>query len=64
MKDGVIADFNAAELMIRGMIKMINPRITATSPETVLGRPGAVDLRPRGAWRPRRLVEFGKLRIA
>jgi rod shape-determining protein MreB len=26
LKDGVIADFNAAELMIRGMIKMINPR--------------------------------------
>jgi rod shape-determining protein MreB len=24
LKDGVIADFNAAELMIRGMIKMIN----------------------------------------
>jgi rod shape-determining protein MreB len=26
LKHGVIADFNAAELMIRGMIKMINPR--------------------------------------
>ncbi len=26
LRDGVIADFNAAELMIRGMIKMINPR--------------------------------------
>ena len=26
MKDGVIADFQAAELMIRGMIKMINPK--------------------------------------
>ncbi|HBF88293.1 MAG TPA: rod shape-determining protein [Bacteroidales bacterium] len=26
MRDGVIADFNAAELMIRGLIKMINPR--------------------------------------
>jgi rod shape-determining protein MreB len=25
LRDGVIADFNAAELMIRGMIKMINP---------------------------------------
>jgi rod shape-determining protein MreB len=25
LKDGVIADFNAAEAMIRGMIKMINP---------------------------------------
>ena len=25
LKDGVIADFHAAELMIRGMIKMINP---------------------------------------
>src|SRR4030043_1254971 len=26
MRDGVIADFNAAEQMIRGMIRMINPR--------------------------------------
>ena len=26
LKDGVIADFNAAELMIRGMIKMINQK--------------------------------------
>jgi len=26
LRDGVIADFNAAELMIRGMIKLINPR--------------------------------------
>ena len=26
LRDGVIADFNAAELMIRGLIKMINPR--------------------------------------
>lgn len=26
LKDGVIADFNAAEQMIRGMIKMINPK--------------------------------------
>jgi len=26
LRDGVIADFNAAELMIRGMIKMINPK--------------------------------------
>ncbi len=25
LRDGVIADFNAAELMIRGMIRMINP---------------------------------------
>jgi rod shape-determining protein MreB and related proteins len=25
LKDGVIADFNAAELMLRGMIKMVNP---------------------------------------
>ena len=24
LRDGVIADFNAAEMMIRGMIKMIN----------------------------------------
>ena len=26
LKDGVIADFNAAELMLRGLIKMVNPR--------------------------------------
>ena len=26
LRDGVIADFQAAELMIRGMIKMINPK--------------------------------------
>ncbi|MFY9116881.1 MAG: rod shape-determining protein [Bacteroidales bacterium] len=26
LKDGVIADFNAAEQMVRGMIKMINPQ--------------------------------------
>ena len=26
LRDGVIADFNAAEQMIRGMIKMINPK--------------------------------------
>ncbi|OFX24165.1 MAG: rod shape-determining protein [Bacteroidetes bacterium GWA2_31_9b] len=33
LKDGVIADFNAAELMIRGMIKMINskPQLFAPS---------------------------------
>ena len=32
MKDGVIADFNAAELMIRGLIKMINPRTKFFTP--------------------------------
>lgn len=26
LRDGVIADFDAAEHMIRGMIKMINPK--------------------------------------
>src|SRR3972149_4794629 len=33
LRDGVIADFNAAELMIRGMIKMINtgPRFFSPS---------------------------------
>ena len=33
LRDGVIADFNAAELMIRGMIKLINkgPRLFAPS---------------------------------
>ena len=32
LRDGVIADFNAAELMLRGMIKMINPRNRLFSP--------------------------------
>lgn len=32
LKDGVIADFDAAEHMIRGMIKMINPRPRLFSP--------------------------------
>src|SRR4030065_1406831 len=38
MKDGVIADFNAAELMIRGMIKMINrgPRLFSPSLKMVV----------------------------
>ncbi len=33
LKDGVIADFNAAEQMIRGMIKMINPGRRMFSPQ-------------------------------
>src|SRR5664280_1977091 len=38
LKDGVIADFNAAELMIREMIKMINkgPRLFAPSLKMVV----------------------------
>jgi len=32
MKDGVIADFNAAEIMIRGMIKMIDKKSRMVSP--------------------------------
>ena len=32
LRDGVIADFNAAEQMIRGMIKMINPKPRVFSP--------------------------------
>ncbi|MFV0289572.1 MAG: rod shape-determining protein [Mangrovibacterium sp.] len=32
LRDGVIADFNAAEQMIRGMIKKINPRGSLFSP--------------------------------
>src|SRR5210317_718904 len=32
LRDGVIADFNAAELMIRGMIKMINKRNSLITP--------------------------------
>lgn len=32
MKDGVIADFNAAELMIRGMIKMIENKTRLVNP--------------------------------
>ncbi len=33
LKDGVIADFNAAEQMIRGMIRMINPGTRLFSPQ-------------------------------
>ncbi len=33
LKDGVIADFNAAEQMIRGMIRMINPGKRLFSPQ-------------------------------
>jgi rod shape-determining protein MreB len=38
LRDGVIADFNAAELMIRGMIKMINkgPRLFTPSLKMVV----------------------------
>jgi rod shape-determining protein MreB len=38
LRDGVIADFNAAELMIRGMIKMINkgPKLFAPSLKMVV----------------------------
>ncbi len=32
LRDGVIADFNASELMIRGMIKMISPKSRLFSP--------------------------------
>lgn len=32
LRDGVIADFNAAEQMIRGMIKMINPKSRLFNP--------------------------------
>ncbi len=41
LHDGVIADFNAAELMIRGMIKMINkgPQLFAPSLKIVVGIP-------------------------
>lgn len=41
LRDGVIADFNAAELMIRGLIKMINPnkRFLSQSLKMVIGIP-------------------------
>ncbi len=41
LRDGVIADFNAAELMIRGMVKMINkgPKLFAPSLKMVVGIP-------------------------
>ncbi len=32
LRDGVIADFNAAELMLRGMIKMVNPKTRMFTP--------------------------------
>ena len=37
LKDGVIADFNAAEQMIRGMIRMINPGKRFFSPQLRMG---------------------------
>src|SRR3990170_5156289 len=44
LKDGVIADFNAAEYMIRGMIKMINPgrRLFAPSLKLVICIPSGI----------------------
>jgi rod shape-determining protein MreB len=44
LKDGVIADFNAAEHMIRGMIKMINPgrRLFAPSLRMVICIPSGI----------------------
>ena len=41
LRDGVIADFNAAELMIRGMIRMINtgPKFFSPSLKMVVGIP-------------------------
>ncbi len=36
LKDGVIADFQAAEAMIRGMIKMINPKKKLLSPSLTM----------------------------
>src|SRR5665647_1552704 len=50
LRDGVIADFNAAELMIRGMIKMINtgPRFFSPSLKMVVGIPcGSTDVEIR-----------------
>ncbi|HNO70506.1 MAG TPA: rod shape-determining protein [Bacteroidia bacterium] len=44
LRDGVIADFNAAESMIRGMIKMINPgrRLFAPSLKLVICIPSGI----------------------
>ncbi len=44
LRDGVIADFNAAEHMIRGMIKMINPgrRLFAPSLKLVICIPSGI----------------------
>jgi rod shape-determining protein MreB and related proteins len=44
LRDGVIADFNAAEYMIRGMIKMINPgrRLFAPSLRLVICIPSGI----------------------
>ncbi|MBI4947596.1 MAG: rod shape-determining protein [Bacteroidetes bacterium] len=44
LRDGVIADFNAAEFMIRGMIKMINPgrRLFAPSLRMVICIPSGI----------------------
>src|SRR4030043_1028825 len=37
LRDGVIADFNAAEQMIRGMIKMINKKPKLFTPSLRMG---------------------------
>lgn len=44
LRDGVIADFNAAEFMIRGLIKMINPgrRLFAPSLKLVICIPSGI----------------------
>ena len=36
LRDGVIADFNAAEKMIRGMVKLINPQSRFFTPSLTM----------------------------
>ena len=60
LKDGVIADFNAAEMMIRGFIKQVNSKhksLFAPSLKVVVGIPsGSTEVPSVSAWtwRPRR----------
>ena len=62
LRDGVIADFNAAELMIRGMVKMINkgPRLFAPSLKMVVGIPsGSTEVEIRAVEIPLNMPEAG-----
>lgn len=42
MKDGVIADFDMATLMIRHMVQQVMPRVTLVKPRIVIGVPSGI----------------------
>ena len=55
LRDGVIADFYAAEQMIRGMVKMVNPKRRWFTPslKMVVCIPSGsteVEIRPKQSW--------------